>query len=259
MNIIRLFFATALLLLVISCGKKESKPQAKKNVKPAAAQQKQANGASLYDEFFENSSDSSSAQSSSSSGKSSSSYSDVSDVRFSPNGRYVVQISTVATPELANVIVKKLEKSGYPAYVASVENPTTALLGTYYRVRIGGFDNLSDAKYFGENVLKPLGYDYWVDNKSNDNLGISGSGLGAYNPSNNRENEREGHKRGRHDASDTHDSHDGQPAPSFEVEPTVSSATGETMQASGTSSGNNASRNSKKKSANDDNWDHFEW
>ncbi|MDR0304528.1 MAG: SPOR domain-containing protein [Chitinispirillales bacterium] len=218
MNIVRLFFAAALLLLVVvSCGKKESKSQAKRNAKPAVQQQKQATDASLY-EYLESSSDVAAESSPSSSAKvSSSSYSDFSEVKFSANGRYVVQISTVASSELAKSIVKKLEKNGYPAYVAKVENPTTALIGIYYRVRVGGFDRVSDAKYFGENILRPLGYDYWVDNKSNDNLGISGTGLGAYSPSTVN-----------YDAKPVSNAQE-RTSPSFEVEPVVSSAA-ETQQ-----------------------------
>lgn len=97
---------------------------------------------------------------------------------FSPDGRYVVQISCVASDEIAEDVARKLENSGYPVYVAEVQNPTPTLLGTYYRIRIGGFDNLTTAKSFGENHLMPSGFEYWIDNRSNDNVGIGDFGLG---------------------------------------------------------------------------------
>ena len=183
MNVIRLFFVAALLLLAVSCGKKESKSKAQqKNVAKTAVEQTQRSDA-LFNEFFdESSSDTASVSSGSSQNTVSSSSFNISEVRFSPTGRYVVQISTVASPDLAKSIASKLEQKGYPVYVADVQNPTTELIGHYYRVRIGGFDGISEAKYFGENILRSLGYDYWVDNKSNDNLGISGTGLGSYYP-----------------------------------------------------------------------------
>jgi hypothetical protein len=101
---------------------------------------------------------------------------------FTPSGRYVVQVSTVASPDLANNIARRFEGMGYPAYVARVENPTPALIGTFFRVRIGGFNRLSEANNFGESVLRPLGYDFWVDNRSNDNVGMGGGGLGFFDP-----------------------------------------------------------------------------
>lgn len=98
---------------------------------------------------------------------------------FDPNGRYVAQISCIASEAIAEDVAKKLENSGYPVYVAEVINPTPQLLGTYYRVRVGGFATISAAKYFGENFLLPAGYSYWVDNRSNDNVGIGDYGLGT--------------------------------------------------------------------------------
>lgn len=100
-------------------------------------------------------------------------------VSFSENGRYAVQVSTVASRSLAESIVAKLDAKGYPSYVAEVQNPTPDLPGTYYRVRIGGFTMLSAAKSFGENSLVPDGYDFWVDYRSNDNVGIDGRGMGS--------------------------------------------------------------------------------
>jgi hypothetical protein len=98
---------------------------------------------------------------------------------FDPSGRYTVQISCVKSQSFANAMTSKMKDKGYPAYVAEVQNPTPNLSGTFYRVRIGGFGALSAAKAFGENILKPNSYDYWVDKKSNDNVGMEGYGLGS--------------------------------------------------------------------------------
>ncbi|MDR2694409.1 MAG: SPOR domain-containing protein [Chitinispirillales bacterium] len=98
---------------------------------------------------------------------------------FSKNGRYVVQVNSTASEAEANRMAGKLKGLGYPAYVAAVQNPTPALTGTYFRVRLGGFDSYSEAKSFAEGTLASAGYDYWVDRKANDNVGIQGSGFGS--------------------------------------------------------------------------------
>jgi hypothetical protein len=93
---------------------------------------------------------------------------------FSERGSIVVQVSVFKSSRQAANLVEKLAAQGYPAYVAEVENPTPEMSGTYHRVRIGRFQRIADAKAFGENTLRPAGYDFWVDNKKNDAVG-SGS------------------------------------------------------------------------------------
>jgi len=97
---------------------------------------------------------------------------------FSPNGRYVLQISTVVSQSFAERLKTKLNGAGYPAYVAEVQNPTPSLSGTYYRIRIGAFASIAAARSFAENNLKSAGYDYWIDNKANDNVGIDAGSFG---------------------------------------------------------------------------------
>lgn len=97
---------------------------------------------------------------------------------FSENGSYVVQIAAGPSSAGAEELASAFKGKGYPAYVAEVQNPTPELSGTYYRVRIGGFNIKTDAVAFGENILRPANYDYWVDLKSNDAVG-TGSGSGA--------------------------------------------------------------------------------
>lgn len=100
-------------------------------------------------------------------------------IDFAENGRFVVQISTVRSQALASDIAAKLSSKGYPAYIAQVDNPTPSLSGTFYRVRIGGFTSIAKARSFGENTLSADGYEYWVDNRSNDNVGLQGSSMGG--------------------------------------------------------------------------------
>jgi hypothetical protein len=111
---------------------------------------------------------------------------------FSEEGRYVVQIAAGPSSAGAEEMANAFKSKGYPAYVAEVQNPTPELSGTYYRVRIGGFAMLADAKAFGENILRPANYDYWVDLKTNDAVGTGSgaasstgfsSGTSTYSPS----------------------------------------------------------------------------
>jgi hypothetical protein len=92
---------------------------------------------------------------------------------FTSSGKYVVQISIFKSQRMANKLKDKLSDMGYPAYVAEVSDPIPELMGDYYRVRIGQFASITDAKSFGENVLIPQNYDFWVDLKSNDHTGNS--------------------------------------------------------------------------------------
>lgn len=95
--------------------------------------------------------------------------------KANPDGRYVLQVSCVASSELAEKIAKKLEKTGYPVYIAEVQNPTPQLIGNYFRIRIGGFSDRNSAKAFGDSQLTPNGFSFWVDTRSNDNIGGASS------------------------------------------------------------------------------------
>lgn len=101
---------------------------------------------------------------------------------FVTNGPYVVQVTTSNSRAGAERLVNELKALGFPAYIAEVKNPTPALQGTFFRVRIGSFNGLSEARAFGESALKPAGYDFWADRRSNDNVGIDGRGFGTGAP-----------------------------------------------------------------------------
>jgi hypothetical protein len=95
------------------------------------------------------------------------------------NGPYVLQVSTVRSKKLADKVASKLEGMGFPSYVAEVQSPTPSLPGTFFRVRVGGFSSGPSARAFGESTLKDAGFDFWVDKRANDNVGIDGSGMGS--------------------------------------------------------------------------------
>ncbi len=137
---------------------------------PAASQD-------IFDEFYKE--DTSAAQKSGRKAKTEPVVRSGSTPSFSENGRYVVQVATHPSRPLAERLSSKLSAKGYPSYVAEVQNPTPALSGTFYRVRIGGFDGISAARNFGENTLVAEGYEYWVDKRSNDNVGLEGYGMGS--------------------------------------------------------------------------------
>lgn len=90
------------------------------------------------------------------------------------SGSYVIQVSIQPSKSNANSIIEKLSSNNIKAYIADVENPGE-LEGTYYRVRIGYFASIESAQNFGKQTLEPLGYAWWVDNKSNDHIGNSES------------------------------------------------------------------------------------
>lgn len=183
----KLLAGILLVVVIIGCAKKKEQSDTEFSQSSKNTYQSQSSTADIFEEFYKEDTESPESSTPSSSSKQvSSSYDNTASSseppQFSSNGRYVVQISTVASRTLADRLVEKLEAKGYPAYVAEVQNPTPELFGTYYRVRIGRFAQVSTARDFGNETLKPLGYEFWVDNKANDNIGIEGSGFGETTP-----------------------------------------------------------------------------
>jgi hypothetical protein len=85
-------------------------------------------------------------------------------------GRYTIQIAVFPSEASAKALVKRMAGNGIKAYYAHVDNPAQ-LLGLYFRVRIGFFNERIDAEGFARTKLEPLGYAWWVDKRKNDNLG----------------------------------------------------------------------------------------
>jgi hypothetical protein len=168
---------TGMLVVAVIAGctkKKDNKDQEFTSSKstttaPAASQD-------IFDEFYKE--DSTSAPAAGSPAETEPVRSMAPAPEFTENGRFCVQVSTVVSRRLADAVRAQLEAKGYPTYIAEVNNPTPSLPGTYQRIRIGGFTSISAARAFGENSLIPDGYDYWVDNRSNDNVGLEGYGMG---------------------------------------------------------------------------------
>jgi len=86
------------------------------------------------------------------------------------SGAFVIQVDIKPSMKAAEKAIAKLSTQGITAYAAEVENPGE-LEGTYYRVRIGYFSNRKDAESFAKGTLEPAGYAWWVDLKSNDDVG----------------------------------------------------------------------------------------
>ncbi|KMQ50629.1 sporulation domain-containing protein [Chitinispirillum alkaliphilum] len=162
--------------VIFGCSNTEEPVDKEFTAVPRVAESFETDTRDVFDEFFQE--DSPSAKSEEVK-REPQTKSPIQEVRFTESGRYVVQVSTVGERRSAEKLISDLENRGYPAYIAEVENPTPQLYGEYYRVRIGGFTGVSQARAFGENVLRNEGLDFWVDNRANDNVGIVGSGFGT--------------------------------------------------------------------------------
>src|SRR5690606_14291903 len=79
---------------------------------------------------------------------------------FTENGSYVLYFDILQTMRQADNLVKKQANSEYRACVSGVENPVPVLSRTYQRIRIGRFRTVTEARTFGDNTLRPNGYDF---------------------------------------------------------------------------------------------------
>jgi hypothetical protein len=175
--------AGALTLLIIAgCGKKETEPDtsAFSDMPELNDLEETKDTADIFDEFYDSDADLAEPAAEPEPAPVDQSYSSARGYTpdFIPGGPYVVQVSTIRSQSMAEDVARDLESKGYPSYLAEVQNPTPELSGTFYRVRIGGFNTISAAQEFGNQALIPNGYEFWVDNRSNDNIGMGGYGLG---------------------------------------------------------------------------------
>jgi cell division protein FtsN len=76
---------------------------------------------------------------------------------FSPTGRYILQVGAYRNRASADDAAVDLKLMGYPTQVVAV--------GAIFRVRIGFFDKVGDAKELGEQLHSEVGTRYWVDNR----------------------------------------------------------------------------------------------
>ncbi len=173
-----LCLAIALALALCGCGKKKQKEleAALAEIPKIETMEEKKDSGDIFDEFYEEGS----SMAETKVAKARDDFVGAS-TEFIPDGRYVVQVSCVASRRLADKVAEDLQARGWPSYVAEVQNPTPDLMGTYYRIRIGGFNYVTPARQFGEGSLAAAGYEFWVDNRSNDNVGMGGYGLGESN------------------------------------------------------------------------------
>ncbi len=77
-------------------------------------------------------------------------------------GRYVVQVGSFKDQAVARIQADKMEQYGYRAWVESADVPGK---GRYYRVRVGGFEDVADAGRVAQSLSEKLGVSCWVDNR----------------------------------------------------------------------------------------------
>jgi cell division septation protein DedD len=78
---------------------------------------------------------------------------------YSSAGGYTVQISAGKNPEYVKYLAEKYIARGYDAFVTQTEVDGA----TFYRVRIGVFDNIEEARSLGAELSDKFSIDYWID------------------------------------------------------------------------------------------------
>jgi cell division septation protein DedD len=90
---------------------------------------------------------------------------------WSTEGKYVIQVQTFSQLANAEKVAEELVERGINAYVAKVKDPAE-FNGVKYRVRVGTFGTIPEAKSYAAKVLSPIGHKgWWVDFRRNDNVG----------------------------------------------------------------------------------------
>ena len=74
--------------------------------------------------------------------------------------RFTIQITSKKKLKDAQTYSKKLLKSGYDVYIQKIILDN---FETWYRVRLGSYDNYNDAKKDAKVISKELGFTVWVD------------------------------------------------------------------------------------------------
>lgn len=67
-----------------------------------------------------------------------------------PKGFYTIQVTSIKNLERANYFVKVIKEQGYPAFMTTV---TLEGEGEFYRVRVGGYETLSEATQVKDRLL----------------------------------------------------------------------------------------------------------
>ena len=80
------------------------------------------------------------------------------------NGPFVVQVGAWRSEDKAQGFVNKWAERNYPSsYVVSTGDSLSGDI--WFRVRVGYFKSVSEAKLFGEELSAELNSGYWVANK----------------------------------------------------------------------------------------------
>lgn len=71
--------------------------------------------------------------------------------KVDPGGNYTVQIGSFQDQKQANSLAGALKAKGYPAFIKAMATPDNKY---WYRVRVGTFKNVEDAKAYGDSLKK---------------------------------------------------------------------------------------------------------
>ncbi len=72
---------------------------------------------------------------------------------------YVVQIGSYSSYDFAQMMAEKYQQRDFPAFVQAAELDGQ----TYYRLRIGVYETVQDAKVIGDILNDRYSADYWID------------------------------------------------------------------------------------------------
>lgn len=78
---------------------------------------------------------------------------------YSQYDGFVTQIGSYSDPGFADMIARKFQSRDYPAFVTSIDIEGVA----YYRVRVGVYETIGEAKEIGELIKDRYSIEYWVD------------------------------------------------------------------------------------------------
>lgn len=83
------------------------------------------------------------------------------------HGSYVLQVKASSDRVEIARDQDKLSKKGIKTYIVTLNNGGNPV----YRLRIGSFASPAEARQYGNAQLNPMGYSFWVDQKSNETKG----------------------------------------------------------------------------------------
>jgi len=86
-------------------------------------------------------------------------YSEAAPTDYSGLEGFVVQIGSYADYNFARMMAEKYQTRDYPAFVQTIEIDGKI----YYRLRVGVYETLEDAKTIGELLKDRYSAEYWID------------------------------------------------------------------------------------------------